>query len=176
MVEELIQEALTREQIFEYLIKKPNIIKKKFMLLDTLEMNVGNEENSLRPYVHIIDTENCGRAINPKLPNPRLEIRLAYSSNPINTRLINKIFHGNENIKINYGGRAVAVFGKALLGEKSTYASREIRELGDVDDILDLATRYHEIVNSEDYDKISKSYRKGIDNLANELVDGLVKI
>ena len=106
MVEELIQEALTREQIFEYLIKKPNIIKKKFMLLDTLEMNVGNEENSLKPYVHIIDTKDYGMPINPKLPIPKLEIHLVYSSNPINRKLIEKVFCENENIKINYGGRA----------------------------------------------------------------------
>ena len=133
------------------------------------------EENSLKPYVHIIDTENSGRFINPKLPIPKLEIHLAYSSNPINRKLIGKVFCENENIKINYGERAGSILGKAFLGEKSTYASRKIGELGDVDDILDLATRDHEIVNSKDYDNASKSYREGIDNLADELTDNLLK-
>lgn len=155
MIEVLTQEALTKKQIFDYLIKKPNIIEKKSMMPRILELDVENEERSLKPYVQIINSENKG-----------LEIHLTYSLNPIKKRLIEKVFSGNENIKVIY----------PLDEQHSTRVSRKIEELKDVDDILNLATKYHEIANSEDYDKISKNYRESIDNLANELVDSLVKI
>ena len=166
MVEEVTREALTEKQIFEYLIKNPNIRIRTFGLLDALEMNIENERDSLGSYVHIIDTEKRGFPINPKLPNPRLEIHLTYSLNPINRRLIEGVFCENEDVKVIY----------PLEARHSTYVSREIRELEDVDGILDLATRYHEIVSSEGYDNASRSYREGIENLANELVERLIKI
>ena len=166
MAEEATLEALTEEQIFEYLTKKPNIRTRKFMSLDNLEMNFENEGDSLRPYVHIIDTEKRGLPINPKLPTPRLEIHLAYSLNPINSILIERVFCENGDVKVIF---------PIKIGN-STYASREIRELEDVDDILDLATRYHEIVDSDGYSKASKCYKIGINVLANELVERLIKI
>lgn len=169
MVEELTQEVLTREQIFEHLVEKPNVIKGPGIWANSLEMDFVYEDSLLKPYIDIIDTEKSGMSRNPKLAIPELRIHLTYSLNPINSKVMERVFRENEDVRISRAPR------RDRTKSPSTYASREIRKLGDVDEIFDLAKRYHEIVSSDNYDDTSENYTKGIEDFADRLVEGLVK-
>ncbi len=159
MLRETEQEELTKKQIEEYILKRSNI---KIGNLGLLAMIVGKRE----PYIFINDREESHSIFQGKKITLNIEVNLDYSLNKLDCKLIEKIFNSNPKIKVflNYAKH------------KSTYAHKEIRRLSDINEILDLAEKYHRIMESPSYKTMIESYHKSINNLSDNLVEKFSEI